>query len=274
MAGRLRSKKVSVAKQVPSRVLIIPALIAVTAIIAFSSRDVINEKYEWYTFAKNPTAEHAYEYGNRHFDVKLPRVYDLELAEKYYLRALAIDPKLPQVHHQIARIAFLKGDYTTALNHINAELIIHEGKTPSSYYVRGLIRGFIGEYAEAATDYEAYLRTDSENWAAINDYAWVLLKDNRPLEALIALDWGLIYWPQNAWLLNNKATALVELGQYEKARIAADAAAESLKTLTEKEWSMAYPGNDPLIAPEGLATFKRAVAENMHSIENNVRDRE
>ncbi len=34
----------------------------------------------------------------------------------------------------------------------------------------------------------------------------------------------------------------------------------------ETEWLKAYPGNDPLIAPQGIAAFQSAVLKNLHMI--------
>ena len=40
-----------------------------------------------------------------------------------------------------------------------------------------------------------------------------------------------------------------------------------VQNVQEKEWLHSYPGNDPAIAGEGIATFRTAVEDNMHRIE-------
>ena len=105
------------------------------------------------------------------------------------------------------------------------------------------------------------------NWAALNDYAWVLLKAGEHERARDAALRGLEYFPENAWLLNSLAIALYELGEYEDAHDASQKAATAVARVSESEWSHAYPGNDPAIAAEGLTTFKGAVEKNMHMIE-------
>jgi tetratricopeptide (TPR) repeat protein len=212
----------------------------------------------------DPSAERAYEYGNRHFEASRSEYYDINRARVLYDKAFELDPEYPYLQHQRARIAFLKANYTIALASIDDE--IQRNPNPSSYYMRGLIRGFVGDYSGAASDYEMFLREKSTSWAAINDYAWVLLKADRPLDALIALDWGLIYSPENVWLFNNKATAHFELGQYELAYEAALRAQELVGTVSEAEWLRAYPGNDPLIASEGIEALKNAIEINIHTI--------
>ncbi|MFZ2886934.1 MAG: hypothetical protein WA021_03890 [Minisyncoccia bacterium] len=220
-----------------------------------------------------PSGERALYYADRHFHASSGVLYDLERAEGLYDRANELDPTLPTLQHQRARAAFLKGDFYNALALINAA-IEQDSKLMPSIYMRGLIKGFIGDYEGAAEDYEAYLRSDPTNWAAINDYAWVLLKGGRSLDALVAVDWGLMHSPGNAWLLNSKATALFERGEYEKALEAARAAEKASTRVTEEEWLRAYPGNDPLIAGEGITALRDAIAANVHGIEARVKGEE
>ncbi len=231
----------------------------VRSIVGNSMRDVL--------FIVSPTAERAYAYGTSAFDATSPEQYNLERAAYYFDRAFTIDPTLPYVQHQRARIAFLASDFDEALRLVDAEIALPNGpKSPTSHYLRGLILGYMDRFDEAGHSYETYLRTDPKNWAALNDYAWVMLKAGKPGEALIAVDWGLLSWPQNPWLLNTKSIAHYELGDTEKAFMAVTAANELLGTLTAPEWSKAYPGNDPLIAARGVEEFQKSVNANMHII--------
>lgn len=225
---------------------------------------------EYLSFAVAPTVARAYELGSMHFDAQNPKHYDLDRAEYFFTEALERDPAYPYLNHQLARIAFLKGNFALALMFIDREIMLYGAEHANAYYVRGLIKGFVGDYDGAARDYEEYLVIDPTNWAAINDYAWVLLKDRRYEEALIALDGGLLFWPENPWLHNSRATALFELGRFDEALEAASAASSAVASITEAEWLRAYPGNDPLIASQGIAAFRRAIAENMHTIEHAV----
>ena len=45
-----------------------------------------------------------------------------------------------------------------------------------------------------------------------------------------------------------------------------DFARALVEILPPHQWSVAYPGNSPDIAQEGVDTFKKAVADNMHMI--------
>lgn len=220
----------------------------------------------------DPSAKRALQYGDRHFDAPNPQQYDLVRAEFFYHEALARDPMLPYVHHQLARIAFLKGDFGLAMAHINKELALSDTPSPASYYIRALIRGYLKDYVGAAEDYETYFKITPANWAGINDYSWVLLKADAPQLARSALEWGLKQWPDNPWLLTNYATALYELRRFEEAETAAIAAERAVARVTTNDWLMAYPGNDPLMAPAGLAAFKKAAADNVAHMHRAVLD--
>lgn len=242
------------------------SIVAIVSLVLYASGRHVT-LVENAAFALDPSAQRAYEYGTRHFDAAHPDMYDLYRASYFFTEASELDPEYPYLNHQQARIAFLKGDFTTALSEIDREIEIYGKEHSNAYYVRGLINGFAGDYEGSAEDYEVFLRAHPKNWAAINDYAWVLLKADRPRDALVAIDWGLLSWPENPWLHNNRATALFEVGRIQEAREAAAAASRAVTDITEANWLEAYPGNDPLIAPQGIEAFKKAVAENMHTID-------
>lgn len=221
--------------------------------------------YEDVRIALAANEEVAYQYAVKHFDAAHADDYDIDRAAVLFDRVYAMNPNHPYVQHQRARVAFLRSDFSVALMRIDEA--VEKGTTPSSYYMRGLIKGFMGDYEGAAKDYEMYLRTDPKNWAAITDYSWVLIKAGKPLEGLVALDWGLLYWPDNPWLLNTKATAHFDRGEYIKAKDAIMKAKSAVDSVTPDAWSRAYPGNDPLIAPQGVDVFRKSVEENMHRID-------
>lgn len=239
-------------------------IIALAAFTAFSPQT--QRLREDAMLALTPSAARAYEYGNRHFDARTVEGYDVKRAEELYTIAAAIDSDYPGLQHQLARIEFLYGNYDNGLSRINREIEVHGDANPNALYIKALILGFKGDYLAAAETYERYFTIAPANWGAINDYSWVLMKADLPEGALAALEWGLAEWPENPWLLHNKAIALFELGSYEEAAAAADAATARVATVTEEDWLTAYPGNDPLLAEEGLASFKNAVMENREKI--------
>ncbi len=249
------------------RVLVLLIAVLVGLLLVPSARATLVDGLEYATFLVAPSAEKAFERGERHFDVTDPYAYDLSRAEYYFRQAIELDPQYPHAHHQIARILFLKGLFDAALAQIEMEIKNQGEVEPNTYYVRGLIHGFREDYVAAEADYRTFLKKDPKNWAATNDLAWILLKDNRPLEALHAIDEVLPYWPINPWLFNNRATALYELERLDEAIGDARRASTLVQDVSEEDWAVAYPGNDPGSAGDGLRAFKEAVAKNLEKIE-------
>ncbi len=252
---------------------LLPAIVvafAIFGVIGITARytilHAVVEGYEDVSLSLLPSASRAYAYGEGHFSASYPDMYNINRAEHLFNEVRRIDPQHPFVYHQLARIAFLKGDFTRAHALIDAQIRYHGSTTPSSYYVRGLIEGYMGRYEEAAKDYETYLESDPNNWAALNDYAWVLLKVGRSADAIVAAERGLKYFPNNAWLLNSSAIALYEIGELSQAQGRAEAAVAVSEAVTEKDWLLAYPGNDPKVAKAGIVSLQKASRDNMHTI--------
>lgn len=220
--------------------------------------------YERVSLFLSPSVERAYEYGARHFDAIHATSYDIDSAEYFFTRAAELNPRHPLIQHQLARIAFLRGNFPLALLRINSEL--KNNPTPSSYYVRGLIKGYAGDYTGAAVDYKRYLAYDPHNWAAINDYAWVLLKSKKAREAVVVTAGGLAHFSENPWLLNTNAIGLYEIGLLAPSLEQARKALRAVRTVSKKEWLVAYPGNDPKIAQEGIGTLQDSVRKNIHTL--------
>lgn len=226
------------------------------------------DTYESVSFGLFPSAQKAYEYGELHFNASYPQYYDVDLAKYYYYKAAALDPHLPYVWHEIARTSFIQGDFIRALAQIDIQIAQEGDGTANSFYVRGLIEAFMGDYPDAEKDYAHYYSLVPYTWPGANDYAWVLLKDNKPQEAVNILEPILVYYPNNPWLLNSDAIALYETGNTALARERIEAASRAAADLTPDDWSRAYPGNDPNIAQQGLDQFKAAVESNIHTIDN------
>lgn len=244
--------------------LFVIATVALTSPALWQGASNIFENISYYF---DPSAQRAFTYGERHFDSHDQKTYDVKRAEYFFNLAAAKDPSIQYLYHELARVSFLKGNYNRALSQIDFQISMQGDKTPNSYYVRGLIEGYMGFYDASIADYQVYLKSDPHNWAAINDYSWVLLKADRPKDAVVATDDGLKYFSDNPWLLNTNAIALYEIGDLERAREQARKALVAASGVSEKRWLTAYPGNDPRVAQEGISSFIEAARENMHTID-------
>lgn len=262
----MRGRETEDSRRLKTSFFVLGTLIVALAAFQFGN-SFAQRAQENVVFALAPSAERAMEYGDRHFNAQDPAAYDFERAAYFFKEAEKLDPNFHYLNHQLARVAFLRGDFPPALAYINKQIALEGTSTPNSYYVRGLIEGYAGQYDAAIRDYGIFLQYAPRNWAAVNDYAWVLLKANRPKEAAEVTGKLLADAPDNPWLLNTNAIANFEIGNMAKAKGAATRAVAEAAKLTEREWLTAYPGNDPGVARAGIATLQKAAQENLHRIE-------
>ncbi|MEK7178914.1 MAG: tetratricopeptide repeat protein [Patescibacteria group bacterium] len=223
----------------------------------------------------NPDAALALEIGNRYFNVGLPAMpvhagqaggsdaYDLDKAEKYFNKALTLDPLAPDAWHQLSRIDFLRGNFSAALSKINTQFELHGDSLMASYYIRGLIEGYSGDYENAEKDFLKFFAWDKTNWAVYNDLSWVYFKEGRYKDARRVADGGLAYHPNNPWLLNMAGVSRLNLDDKKNARIYFQKALWWADTMTESDWQKAYPGNAPYTSGQGIIEMKEAIRANL-----------
>ncbi|MCW9054900.1 MAG: tetratricopeptide repeat protein [Candidatus Pacebacteria bacterium] len=211
----------------------------------------------------NSSATQTLEIGNYYFNVGGEGVYDLERAEFYFEKALEIDPEVPDAWHQLARIDFLRGHFVGALYKINKQIEVHGDGLMSSYYIRGLILGYMGRYDEAEKDFLTFLAWDPENWAIYNDLSWVYFSEGQYGRSAEYARKGVELHPNNPWLLNMFGMSLVNLGQREEGHVVLHEAYDRAQELTESDWHKAYPGNDPRVAREGLQNILDTISRNL-----------
>lgn len=224
--------------------------------------------YEEVMLALRPSAERAYGYGMRHFDAPVYSAsYDIVRAEHLFRRALILEPHYPLARHQLGRVAFLRGDFSAALWQLDKEKENNPDPSISTYYMRGLVLGFMERPEEAIPEFERFLESEPATWAALNDYAWVLLKAGRFAQAAVVAQQGLEHMPESPWLLNTAAVAFFETGDLERALRLAQAAADTAAGITKEQWLSAYPGNDPGVAHEGILALQQSSLDNLRTIE-------
>jgi tetratricopeptide (TPR) repeat protein len=240
---------------------------AVIGALSFLFPQVVARMAEDIALSHGPSAQQLFDYGERYFSSSSGNGYDIVRAYDLFKKAGALDPSLPYLFHELARIQFLRGEFPQALALINTQIAMHGKQTQNSYYVRGLIEGYMGDYEAAEADYAYFLQTDPSNWAAMNDYAWILLKAGKPEDALRVTARGTSLYPENPWLLNSLSIAQYELGSLDDALDTAQRAVAASQNITKEQWLTAYPGNDPKTAAEGAAALRQSAVANMHSIE-------
>lgn len=211
----------------------------------------------------NQQAGHAFEIGNYYFNVYRDGVYDLDKAAHYFKRALAMDPAVPGAWHQLARIDFLRGDLSNALTKINTQIELHGNSSIASYYVRGLINGFMGNFGDAERDFLAFLSWNTKSWAAYNDLAWIYFSQGNYRDTETTAREGLALNPGNPWLLNSLGVALLNQEKKREAYAILVIALKESETLTLSDWHTAYPGNDPSLGDIGLKKMQQVIRRNL-----------
>ena len=263
-------------QEIPPRTLftLLAVLLIVAGFVALLDRCVtscpaaITYYGERVAYALDPSAKRAYEYGTRHFDHSQPLHHNIDRAEYFFRQTIKLNPGFSRAHHQLARIHFLRGNFSDALSEINYEILLQGDQNPNAYYVRGLIKGFAQLYESAAADFKYFLTLEPDSWAGANDYAWVAMKAGEYAAAIPVLETALEMHPDNAWLLNSYAIALYETGAEEKAIQIGERAKAAVELLNPQDWSAANPGNDPRIAAAGLDTFRKATIQNLSIMTN------
>lgn len=194
--------------------------------------------------------------------------YDPALAESAFSKALAIEPGILWGHYSLARIAFAKSDFKTALAQINAELAAHP-ENLRALYIRGLIYGYRalpGDLALAEDDFANFAAWAPTEWAGYNDLAWILMKEGKYADAETAMATAFSRVPgaaENPWLWNALGSARLALGDYPSAAAAFERAKRSAAALTTADWYRAYSGDDPGDDAAGLASFRAGIDANL-----------
>ncbi|MBZ5638418.1 MAG: tetratricopeptide repeat protein [Acidobacteriia bacterium] len=109
-------------------------------------------------YPENPHGH--YSLGNAYLDDR--GEYDLELAEREYLTALALDPTLQSAYAPLGYIRMVKQDYAGALRYYSRALQ-YDPMSRSARVNRGLAYEKLGRVKEALADYEFYLTLPGYN---------------------------------------------------------------------------------------------------------------
>ncbi|MSU74785.1 tetratricopeptide repeat protein [Candidatus Kaiserbacteria bacterium] len=250
--------------------LLLLAVVVVALSVIFVSSQTFRESFGWIVWRTLHSVSIAttlnktdpallFAIGNYYFG---DGAYNTEKAEKYFKKALALDPILQGVHYQLARVYFIKGYFVRALAEINKEIELYPD-FGRSHYVRGLIYGYTGQLADAETEFKAFLVWKPQSWAGNNDLAWIYFQEGKYAEARDAARAGLKIAPTNPWLLNALGVALLNLGEKKEAKDVFTQALDSSNKMNKNDWGSAYPGNNPMVYGQGFSQMKESIEENI-----------
>lgn len=194
------------------------------------------------------------------------QAHKLREAKKFYKKALELDPEIANTHYQLARVYFIGGQLFSALQEINKELEVNP-LNPRSYYIKGLILGYMGRFEEAEESFKTFLKSDEarypNGWGGYVDLGWVLMRQKKYQEALWILKEAEDLFSPNTWVYNGLGAAHLALKNYDTAEDYYKKAYEGAKKMTVEEWLVAYPAHDPKTAEDGIKQIIESIEKNI-----------
>lgn len=194
--------------------------------------------------------------------------YNLQVAEVFYTLAdMSSDTKIPWLNYQISRVNFIKGDFSEAIHFANKELELYPDNC-RTHYIRGLTYAYMERLDAAISDFETFNICFPNTWAGHNDLAWFWFRKGNMQKVVDVIEPSAKKYPTNAWVQNTYGVALMNLGRYKEAEKALLLAQAAAANMTEKDWGIAYPGNDPRVYRKGLDVMRKSIEANLTIIQN------
>ena len=107
-----------------------PYILGAYAVILIVSTATDFYPYEDVAFFFDDSPERAYAYALKHFSALDAREYDIDRAEFFYLEAAKRNLDVGYPYHELARIAFLRGDFERALALIKLQIVLNCASIP------------------------------------------------------------------------------------------------------------------------------------------------
>ncbi len=191
--------------------------------------------------------------------------YDLKKAAGSYNVAVKLEPKVLWGHYQLARILFVEGNKTKAIEEIDAELAANPANL-RSLYVRGLIEDAQGNLPAAEADFTRFVSWAPAEWGGYNDLSYVLAKEGKYIESEATINEALKHVPDAKdipWLWNSRGLAQLNELHYSQALVSFEKALVLAKAITPAGWHRAYSGNDPATTAQSITNFQNAIQSNI-----------
>jgi tetratricopeptide (TPR) repeat protein len=200
--------------------------------------------------------------GNFFFG-EVSKLYNVTLAQFFFKNAAypIFGRPAEYAHYQLSRTYFIQGDLYTALAEARKELEVFPYHT-RSYYILGLTFGYLNREKEAIEAFTVFIQANPNSWAARNDKAWLQFRIG-DIDGALATIGPITSDIGNPWIQNTYGTLLLNKKRYNEAREAFLHAKQITDSMTEEEWGVAYPGNDPRIYATGLNAVRTSIRNNL-----------
>lgn len=208
--------------------------------------------------------------GGFTFGNKKTIFYSLPIATFAYTKAAEMNSPFPFSNYQLGRIAFIKGDFETALTYFEKELAFYP-HTTKTYYMLGLTLGYMHREKEGIEMFSRYIENTTDTWASYNDKAWLQFRIGDVDGALATIEEVVQVQPYNPWIANTYGVLLMNKKRYKEAEDSFLKGRERLETMTEEDWGQAYPGNDPRIYTTGLSAMRQSYEDNLELVRERMK---
>ena len=185
----------------------------------------------------------------------------LDLAGKFFQKALEIDPDNSIAHQLLGRLAHLRGAHQEAVDFFvraiecgsdNAEIRTNLGSCLSE----------IKQYAEAVQHLEKALEFEPDHAMAHNNLGVALTYLDKPDAALDHINRSLAIRPDNAAAYNNLGTALREGGQFDQALEAYNRALELQPEFSNAHYNRAIVFEHLQLFDDAIGAYQKALEIN------------
>ncbi|HIJ96084.1 MAG TPA: tetratricopeptide repeat protein [Desulfuromonadales bacterium] len=133
------------------------AVVLLLSFVTFRRNMVWNNDISLFTRLADQHPERAFAYHNLGC-AYLDKVKNLDLAERSFEKALALQPTFPRLHTQIGYVRLLRGDYAGALQHYTEALQINPFDA-EAHLNSGMALENLQRYDEALFEYQRFLET-------------------------------------------------------------------------------------------------------------------
>ncbi len=201
--------------------------------------------------------------GNIFFG-QVPVFYNVTLAQFFFKQAATpfFEEVPPLANYQLSRTYFIQGKFDDAIYHADKELELYP-ENCRTHYIRGLTYGYMNNLNKAIEDFETFNRSCvKDSWAGHNDLAWFYFRKGDIQKMLVTIEPMVTLYETNPWVQNSYGLALLNTGKYKEAAQAFQKAGIIANLMTEKDWGVAYPGNNPKIYQKGLGAMRSSISEN------------
>jgi tetratricopeptide (TPR) repeat protein len=138
--------------------------------------------------------------------------------------------------------------------------------------MKGLIAGYMKNFALAEIEFKKFIEYDSFNWAGYNDLSWIYFAQGNYHYAEATAREGLAQAAGNPWLHNAIGVSLLAQERGEEALPHFLEAQAGFSKMTPEQWGIAYPGNAPYEHMRGLQESLAAIGRNIERAQESGKD--